>query len=473
VNLGQQTQLLLPYQLKYLYSLDRYTLVEKSVRVGITWVHSMKSVLRRLNLIPGVKQGAKPLDEYFLSATHNTAKEYIRYCRDWADTFNAMLGSKVVDTKDWTAEVAYFPNGSRITALSSSPKGLVGLQGDITLDEFAFHDEAERIYSAAQTRMLRRQDAQLTLISSHNGYETIFFRLCYDANNGRGVFKNHRITIFDAVEQGLAEQIWREKINEYPDLETLRKAFIQSIRDSCLSDEQFRQDYCCEPAKSGTLISPDEYDACAILENVPERLDHSRNYNDLYLGVDTGRSKDLTSVVTLERGVDPKAPAYLSNVYRMAQHFTMHDTKFPVQEAAVRDVAQHRCIAGGFIDLGSVGRGLADAIQDETGSLVEGFAFTAPRKAQMAERLRQFVQQQRIAFPKNDPKFRADILSMRKVQMPGGQWKYEGQSGDSHADRFWSASLALEAAESKNGMTLATVESYQPKQLPAPVAVLN
>ena len=476
-------QYLLPYQFRYVFEphnlasaqrFDRLVCVEKSVRVGITWAHSLKSCLKRCRLIEGMNPEAKAFDEYFLSTNLATAKEYLGYCKGWANLLNNLFGFTYIDTASWTSEVAYFPkdqhgNVPRITVLSSNPNAVVGLQGDITLDEFARHEDAEAMYSSASTRLMWLPEAALTLISSHNGYETLFYRIAYDANQKRGEFKNHRITIYDAVDQGLADKVWAHKRGDYEDLETFRKAFIATIRASCISDEQFRQDYCCEPAKSGTLISAEDYEACAKLENVPERLDHSRVYNDLYLGADTGRSKDLTSVVTLERGIDPKAAAYLSNVYRMVQHFTMHDTKFPVQEAAVRDVAQHRCISGGLIDLGSVGRGLADAIQDETGSMVEGFAFTAPRKMQLAERLRQFFQQRRIMVPKDDPKFRADILSMRKTQMPGGQWKYEGATDDSHADRFWSLALALEAAETKNGIALATADSYSPKQLAAPV----
>jgi phage FluMu gp28-like protein len=114
-------------------------------------------------------------------------------------------------------------------------------------------------------------------------------------------------------------------------------------------------------------------------------------------------------------------------------------------------------------------------IKDDMGSLVDTYAFTAPRKAEIAERVRQFFQQRRIAVPK-DPKLKADICCVRKMQTPGsGAWKYEGQCSDSHGDRFWALALALEAAEKAGSLTLTTSSAMTAKDrirrsLPAPEA---
>ena len=470
---------LLPYQQKYLLDKSRYLIWEKSRRVGVTWCSALKSVLKRITR-------AKRLDHLFSSKDEDTAKEFLIYCRFWSGIMNDWLGEEVVKLNSWTSEIGLFENGSRIFTLSSNPRALRSQEGDVTLDEWAFHDAAGEIYDAAQPCLLWHPDASLELISTHNGVETEFYRMCREAEQGVGRgkrFKRFAVTLQDAVADGLALKIWKQRIPEFTkkgkfDRAALDKAFLDDVRAGCRTEEAWQQEYCCAPAMSGTLVSPEEFDRCAykddgktpiLGETVPDALDHNRRYNPLYIGIDCGRSKDLTVTTAIELGCDPKAPAHLSDVYRYACMNTMFDQKFPVQEAVIRSIASHRALEGGLIDMGSVGRGLADAVQDETGSIVEGYAFTAPRKAAMAERVRQMFQQRRIAVPA-DPKLKADICAMRKTQSPGsGAWKYEGQCSDSHCDRFWSLALALEAAAQANPVTLNT-NSDKPKRLPSPEA---
>jgi phage FluMu gp28-like protein len=472
-------KVLLPYQSKYLLDTSRYLVWEKSRRVGVTWASALKSVLKRVTL-------NKKMDHLFSSKDEPTGKEFLLYCRQWVEKFNDWLGVEVADLKQWTSEIGLFPNGSRILVLSSNPNAMRSNGGDVTLDEWAFHEQAGELYDAAQPCLMWFPEAQLELISTHNGVESEFYRLCREAEQGVGRgqhFTRYAVTLQDAVKQGLARKIWKQRIPEYPNKDALDTAFLDYVRGGCRTEEAWQQEYCCAPAMSGCLVSPDEFDRCAykddrktpiLGETVPDSLDHTKRYNPIYLGIDCGRSKDLTVTTALEMGRDPKAPTHLSDVYRYACMNTMHDQKFPVQEAVIRTIASHRALEGGLIDMGSVGRGLADAVQDETGSLVEGYAFTAPRKAAMAERVRQFFQQRRIAVPA-DPKLKADICCVRKTQGVSGAWKYEGQCSDSHGDRFWSLALALEAAEAANPITLntssaLTVKDKIKRSLPAPEA---
>jgi phage FluMu gp28-like protein len=474
-----KNRVLLPYQVDYLMDTSRYLLWEKSRRVGVTWASALKSVLKRVTL-------GKKMDHLFSSKDEPTGKEFLLYCRQWVEKFNDWLGVEVADLKQWTSEIGLFPNGSRILVLSSNPNAMRSNGGDVTLDEWAFHEQAGELYDAAQPCLTWFPEAQLELISTHNGVESEFYRLCREAEQGVGRgkhFKRYAITLQQAVEQGLARKIWKQRIPEFKDKGELDTAFLADVRAGCRTEEAWQQEYCCAPAMSGCLVSPDEFDRCAykadgktllIGETAPTELDQKKYYNALFLGIDCGRSKDLTVTTAIEQGMDPEAPSHLSTLYRVACMNTMFDQKFPVQEAVIRPIASHRSINGGFIDMGSVGRGLADAVQDETGSMVEGYAFTAPRKAAMAERVKQFFQQRRIAVPA-DPKLKADICCVRKTQGPSGAWKYEGQCSDSHGDRFWSLALALEAAEAANPITLntssaMTVKDKIKRSLPAPEA---
>lgn len=405
------------------------------------------------------------------------AKDFLGYCRFWCEQLNKLTPEPVVDLSKWTKFEGHFPDGSRVLALSSNPNAVRSQGGDVTLDEFAFHEDPAELYDASQPCLLWHPDSIFEVISSVNGVTDEFWRLSEEAKSGKNRFSYHSIRLDQAVEEGLALKIWKRRIPEFRDVAALNAAFLENVRSGCRTLEAYEREYLCIPALSANLVRPEEFDACAILKDVPEEPKADKQYNALYVGIDCGRSNDLTDLTLLEMGIDRSAPAHLSNVYRYVAHKTMWNTPFPIQEKIARRFCGHRALCGGLIDIGSVGRGLAESVRDETGSIVDCWAFTAPRKAAMAERVRQYFQQRRIAVP-NDPKLKADICCVTKTQSKeSGAWKYEGRCADSHGDRFWALALALEAAEQANPITLGAMSDYQPavaqttpSALPAPAA---
>lgn len=440
-------KVLLPYQQKYLLDNSRYILWEKSRRVGVTWTCALKSVIKRV-------RRTKPLDHLFSSADMTAAGEWLMYCRDWSEKINTLLDEEVVPLDQWTKEVGYFSNGSRLMLLSSNAKMFRSKQGDVTIDEYAHHEQQDEIYKAAQPCILWHGDAQLELISSHNGPETQFNILCrkaeYEPKKQR--FSWYRVTLHDAVKSGLALKVWKDRISEFPDRDALDQAFIDEIRSGCATDEDYEQEYNCCPAKQSALIDPETYDKLILRDRetfdprpVPEELRMDREYGELFVGIDCGRREDLTVVWVLERGYDHKAATHLRDVYRPVCVRWMRNTPFPAQEQVIRSIVNHPMVSKGYIDMGAVGRGLADSVQDITGSVVEGIGFSAPKMAEMAERVRAFVQQNRLAMHP-DNYVRQDILCVRKTQTKGGSWTYGGSTRTTHGDFFWAMALALHAA---------------------------
>src|SRR5690606_6541674 len=98
---------------------------------------------------------------------------------------------------------AYFRNGSRILILSSNPTSFRSNDGDVTLDEYAFHDRAQAIYTASQPCMFWLGDAYMELISTHNGPVTHFNRTCREAEAKRGRSTCHRTRLEDAGREDL------------------------------------------------------------------------------------------------------------------------------------------------------------------------------------------------------------------------------------------------------------------------------
>lgn len=443
--------ILLPYQQKYLLDRSRYILWEKSRRIGVTWVSALKSVLKRISR-------TEPIDHLYSSADMTAAVEWLGYCRTWSEHFNVLLGEEIVPLGTWTSEIGRYANGSRALILSSNAKMFRSKQGDVTLDEYAHHEQPGEIYKAAQPCMMWLADAQLEVISSHNGPEHQFNRFCREAEQKgkKQRFAWYRVTLADAVKQGLAIKVWKDRINEFGSIDELNAAFIEDIRAGCATEEDYEQEYNCCPAKQSCLITPDQYDRLVLRDGdqqpkpIPEHLEYDRAYGELFVGIDCGRKDDFTVVWVWEKGLDPRAPRHMADVFRPVCVKWFRNTPFPEQEQAIRGIVNHPAISKGYIDMGAVGRALADSVQDITGNVVEGFAMSRPRMGEMAERFRAFVQQNRCALHP-EPIVRSDILSVRKMQTNttspgGGTWSYGGSTRLSHGDFFWAASLGLHAA---------------------------
>jgi phage FluMu gp28-like protein len=450
---------LLPTQKRYFLDQSRYLIWEKSRRVGVTWVSALRSVVRRMTR-------TKPLDHLFSSADLLAAQEWLGYCRFWSDIFNTLLGEEVIPLNDWTSEVGRFANGSRLLILSSSARSFRSKQGDVTLDEYAYHEQQDEIYKAAQPCIMRLPEAYMELISSHNGPESQFNQICRAAERGENRFTWYRHTLEDAVGEGLALKVWKSRIPEFESPEALNRAFIDDVKSGCATPEDYEQEYNCQPAKFSSLISPYDYQRC-VLGQVPDELNPDVRYGELYVGIDCGRAHDLTVVWVIERGFDEKALPQFQDVYRTVCVKALRNLRFPEQEAMIRPIVTHGNIGKGYIDQGVVGRGFAEAMQDEMGSVMEPYAITAPRKAAMYERVRQFVQMQRVSLP-DDPACRADLLCVRRTQTKAGHISYEGNTPTSHGDYYCALALALEAANQSNKVSMNQIPAFehQPETLP-------
>lgn len=192
----------LPYQRKYIADTERFVVYEKAVRTGVTYSHAFKSSRKRTFRLPGLKKS----NELFASKNRTTAGEYLNYLRRWGEFWNELLGEKLIDLSTWTSEIARFPYGD-VYILSSDPNAFRGMEGDVTLDEFAFHEQQPALFAAAQSRIQWLPDGQVSLISSHSHPETTFMQLAERARAGRKDWSLHRTTIYDAVAQGLATKV--------------------------------------------------------------------------------------------------------------------------------------------------------------------------------------------------------------------------------------------------------------------------
>jgi phage FluMu gp28-like protein len=473
----------MPRQKKWVFSESPMKIWEKSRQVGATWSEAFWTVKRRCE---------KKVDHYFISADEATAKNFINDCRHWVDVFNHAaeycgLSTEdspfiALDPKKQTQSTMVFPNGASVIALSSSPKAIRGKRGDVTLDEFAFHEFSLEMYAAAQPATRWAGDGaksgHLHLISTHNGPGTLYYRICRDAEKKKrgNQFELHHLDIEEAVADGLAEKVGGEH-RSLPTREARGRAFIENVKASCVSEDMFLQEYMCQPLSASTLVKPAEYDrVLEIIKDKPwgvvaDTFDPNEHYGQLFVGVDVGRAVAKTVITVLEQGTDNEAPASLQNVYRQVCVIVLDGQEINAQYATLKPILAHRSLALCRIDMGAIGRALSDLAVADFGGIVEPVAFTSNEKAQAAELVKFFIQSARVTVPSN-PILREDILCMRRqVNMKGGI-SYEGNSSLGHADYFWSLSQALRAGEQNNPLSVQLVEydALAARQLALPAA---
>jgi len=243
------------HQATWITDESRMLLAEKSVRIGWTYSDAFKNVRKRLR---------HPNRHYlFCTKDQRSAIEYMETCLKFAEIFNfaRSIVSHGMDSvnvaavddagKKFTEEVKFavikFDNGSKIMAFSANPYAMAVFEGDVGLDEFSKHKQAEKLWETAQGRITWGYDAAMW--SAHDGTDTLFYQFSREATAGKGGWVHYKATIVDAIEMGLVE-----KINETRGTNYTREQFLADCRTRARLPEIFEQAYMCNPCGSTSSI---------------------------------------------------------------------------------------------------------------------------------------------------------------------------------------------------------------------------
>lgn len=206
IDLADQHFVLLPYQRELLADQSRVRIVEKSRRIGISWVLAVDCVLDAAS--------ADGQDAWYVGYNKDMAIEFIRDVAWWARQLgsadpaitNALFADENEDKHILTYTVR-FASGFRVTALSSRPSNLRNKRGHIIIDEAAHHDRLPELLKAAFAIVMWGGRARVDIISSHSGIDNEFNKVIEDVRAGRRPYSLHRITLDDALAQGLFKRI--------------------------------------------------------------------------------------------------------------------------------------------------------------------------------------------------------------------------------------------------------------------------
>ncbi|HUT14041.1 MAG TPA: hypothetical protein VMY42_26370 [Thermoguttaceae bacterium] len=442
-----------------------FKLGEKSRRIGWTYAESYDATARRF-------RAGQPrnMDYWFSSADESAAAEFIEYSRFWAkDVFGRIADyftEQIEDPKTNRVATAFCircPSGKRITAMPSNPRRFRSKGGDVCLDEYAYHDDARGMYKAAQPATMR--GGWMRIFSTHNGEESAFNGLVKEAGQvltamgcdphrppididyaairqvaaGLRVrpVKLHRVTLLDAVADGLVENI-----NRYQGTGFTRDGFIANYRGMCLDEDMWNEEYMCVPSTGTSSLLPYELiELCerSLCDGAIGDLDtFAIGDGPLYVGMDIGRRRDLTVLWALE-GVGDRL------VTRGVKW--MEQAPFHAQLDVLRNWLDRPRIRRACIDATGMGEMFAEEAQRLCGKYrVEAVRFTGPVKEELAMPIRRAFEDRNITIP-SDRRIREGLHKIRKTTTAAGNLRFEAERDEAgHADEFWALALARHAA---------------------------
>ncbi|PZA07764.1 MULTISPECIES: terminase large subunit domain-containing protein [unclassified Meiothermus] len=404
--------ILLPYQKLWIEDKSRFKIGMWSRQSGKSFAGTLETVddsLERRALWIYLSRGERQSLELAEKAKLHL-EAYRIAAEAMEDYFLADSGEK------YTQLQLRLPNGSRHIFLPANPDTARGYSGNVFLDEFAFHKDSKAIWTALFPTITRNPSYRIRIVSTPNGKGNMFFQLW---ERGGEIWSRHRVTIYDAVAQGL--QI---------DPEELREAIADPIA--------WQQEYLLEFVEESTAFIP--YDLILAAESagcLAEEWDPDR----AYLGMDIGRRRDLT-VIWIDEIVGDVA--YCRKIIEL------RSTPFATQlEVLLSYLPRVRRAA---IDATGLGMMLAEEARRKFGWRVEPVEFNLEVKADLAQSLRLAFEDRKVRIPANNQSLRESIHSVKRIVTSAGNVRYDAERNEQgHADHFWAKALAMHAATRPRG----------------------
>ena len=422
---------LLPYQARWLADGAGLKVIEKARRVGISWAEAYDAVMHA-----GAAGGG---NVYYQAYNWEMTRGFIADCADWARTLQltaGSLGETLIDEgQRIQAFRIAFASGREILAMTSAPRAFrsKGRPGDLAIiDEAAFVDDLGQVLKAAMA--FRVWGGRAHVISTHNGEANPFAALCRDLREGARPGSLHRITLEEALAEGLFRKIAAAQ----------GRPWSAAGRGRLGSRDQGGVRH----SRAGR----------ARLHPRCRRRRLARLGGDPHLrGPRRRRSRRLRRRFHHDRRGRGKAPRSLgrrgagAGGRRALAARTGGATGHPLQRSSGRSWATWPRAIGPVriaVDQTGMGEAVVEQLQEDLGrTTVEGVLMTGPRRLDTATALREAVEDRRLRIPP-DGDLRRDLHAVRaEAGLTGAPRLMAERSGtDGHADRFWALALACAAA---------------------------
>lgn len=385
-----------------------------------------------------------------LSAGERQALEWMRKAHEWAEAWKIAVadyqeiraGSESLLK---TAEITW-RNGSRLIAIPANPDTARGYSANLTLDEFAFHENPDAIWRAIYPSISNplRGEFKIRIVSTPNGLGNKFADLWLKAKRfpqatplGKGEWSGHMVDIHTAAARGLPV-----------DIETLRAGLDDP--------EGWSQEFECQFLDAAAILLP--YELIGTCESAEATTTIGGDYwvtkipAPRFCGIDFARKKNLTVCWTLE---------LVGDVLHTREVLELRNVSTPDQMTilAPRVAAAART----SFDYTGPGVGLGDLLVKQFGQhaptedkfgRVELCDFTLGFKQDTWPKLKMAFETGRVRVPVSRV-IREDLHSVHRITTPSGNITYGAPTlaatDGSHADRATALALAVRAAASGGG----------------------
>lgn len=463
---GRAPAVLLPYQQRWVADKAQIKIADKSRRVGLTWAEASDDVLL------AATEGRDGMDVLYIGYNKEMTREYIQTCAWWVKKYGKAAGEieeTIVEDedKDILAFRIKFASGHEVLALTSRPSNLRGRQGRVVIDEAAFHDDLKGLVKAALALLMWGGDVRI--ISTHDGEDNHYNELIQDSLAGRKPYSVHRITLDDALNEGLYrriclirgiewtkenEQKWRsdlieaygdgadEELHCIPSKGSgswLTRNIIESCMDSSIPVVRWTppaDDFVDWPVDRAAREVKDwcEQNLKPLLEAIPKHL-------RTWVGEDFGRSGDLTDIWPVVR----RADLSLHTPFLLE----LRNAPFRVQKQVLYYVLDRvPNLTGVALDARGNGQYLAEVTRQDYGGpeVVHEVMLSQPWYREHMPRVKAALEDRTADMPED-----ADVLDdMRGIKMIRGvasppDASYQGTTGQRHYDSGVAFAMALYA----------------------------
>ena len=430
---------LLGYQKRWVADESPLKIAEKSRRTGLTWAEAADAVLAA-----AASRTAGGTNHFYVGSNKEMAREFIDACAMWARAFNKVateVSEEIFLDDDGDKEILTFvvnfpQSGFKVQALSSRPSNLRGMQGNVTIDEAAFHEQLAEVLKAALA--LTMWGAKVRLISTHNGVDALFNELITDSRAGKKRYSVHRVTLDDACADGLYKRICLVTRQEWS--QAKEDEWKENLLNDTATQEDALEEYYCVPKQGGgaylsrALIESRMFEApvlqfegSAEFNSWPEqhRKAEIEDWCEAHLkpllaaldprlmhafGEDFGRSGDLTVIAPLEIAQNLKR--------RVPFLVELRNVPFKQQEQILFYIADRLPrLSGGALDARGNGQYLAEQAAYQYGEgRIDQVMLSQSWYLENMPKLKAAFEDDEIAVPKD-----ADVLNdLRALQVVKG-----------------------------------------------------
>jgi phage FluMu gp28-like protein len=390
-----------PFQLNWLLDFSRSALLVKSRRIGGTYTYAGAIALWGMLGEPtNVVSRGDAEAHLILGFVEKHATALARLGSEWLRPAKA---------KYLVGDVLSFRSGGTVIAHPASNPAR-GYDGNLILDEFAYHHDPRAVWDAAAP-------------SSLHGWKR---RILSTPNGASGMF-------YDFAEKDLGKHYTKHRVG-------LRQAQAAGMlvseadqRDIDLGDPRLHE----QLFECSFIDSAEQYIPTGLIEAASVEPIYTTESEPAYGGLDIGRTADLTCLVIVRVGID--------GIARVVHIETLGRT----DTADLDRLAYDACVTWGVkrlcIDSTGMGSFPAADIKKRYGQhRVECVDFTQASKEDMATSLRGHLFARTLKLPPDAPELRRDLCSLRRLVTSAGNIRYDApQTAAGHADRAWALALAL------------------------------